>query len=113
MYEHPEIPSARKLLLPERALHVCPQCDSELVQPVAWSAGGPDRLELTRRCPNCEWAHTGTHEREQVEALEEYLDQGVTEMLADLRRLTYVNMSDEISRFATALDADQILPEDF
>ena len=34
-------------------------------------------------------------------------------MLSDLRRLTQANMAEEIERFAAALDADLILPEDF
>jgi hypothetical protein len=34
-------------------------------------------------------------------------------MLMTLRRLTQTNRSDEIERFAAALLADRILPEDF
>ena len=34
-------------------------------------------------------------------------------MLTDLRRLTQANMTEEIERFAAALNADLILPEDF
>ncbi len=34
-------------------------------------------------------------------------------MLEDLRRLTHVNMNEEINRFIAALRADLILPEDF
>ena len=46
-------------------------------------------------------------------SLEEKLDEGLTEMLSDLRRLTESNMTEDIERFATALHADLILPEDF
>ena len=41
------------------------------------------------------------------------LDDGLAEMLADLKRLTQANMAEEIDRFVTALRADFILPEDF
>ena len=34
-------------------------------------------------------------------------------MLCDLQRLTQANMAEEIERFVAALNADQILPEDF
>jgi hypothetical protein len=34
-------------------------------------------------------------------------------MLRDLQRLTQANMADQIERFAQALHADHILPEDF
>jgi hypothetical protein len=98
---------------PPRALHVCPRCDSPLVQPVAWNEATESRWELVLECPNCAWSEAGTFERRQVEALEEQLDEGLTGMLEDLRRLTRVNMNDEIERFVAALQADLILPEDF
>jgi hypothetical protein len=95
-------------------LHVCPKCESDLVQPVAWSeatqAGGWD---LTLECPNCWWCESGTYGPEQVESLEEQLDDGVTALLRDLQRLTHANMADQIDRFIDALRADVILPEDF
>lgn len=96
-----------------QGLHVCRHCDSELVQPIAWSEAPGHRWELTLQCPNCGWAEVGTYDREQVEALEERLDDGLAEMLDDLRRITQVNMSEEIDRFAAALQAGFILPEDF
>ena len=52
-------------------------------------------------------------DQDQVDALEEHLDDGLTDMLSDLRRLTQANMTEEIERFAAALNADLILPEDF
>ena len=53
------------------------------------------------------------HDREQVDRLEEKLDDGLAEMLADLQRLTQANMAEDIDRFSSALHADHILPEDF
>ncbi len=94
-------------------LHVCPVCDCELVQPVCWSETADHRWELTLECPNCGWLEDGVYEREQIDRLEEKLDDGLAEMLADLKRLTQANMAEEIDRFITALHADFILPEDF
>jgi hypothetical protein len=94
-------------------LHICRQCDSELVQPVAWSEAAGDRWELTLECPNCWWTADGLYTREQINELEERLDDGLTEMLGDLKRLAHANMADEIDRFSRALHADMILPEDF
>ena len=96
-----------------RGLHVCPQCDCELVQPVAWSESSECKWELILSCPNCEWASEGIYNEAQVHALEEQLDQGLEDMLRDLQRLTQANMADQIERFVSALRADQILPEDF
>jgi hypothetical protein len=97
----------------EHGLHICRHCDSELVQPVCWSETSDHRWELTLECPNCGWTEDGVFEREQLDQLEEKLDDGLAEMLADLKRLTQANMADEIDRFVSALNADHILPEDF
>ena len=67
MNQNPNRHSVRRIVLPSgRAievvrfhdepdtatdLHVCPQCDSELVQPIAWGeAGNPEMPPGTRRC---------------------------------------------------------------
>jgi hypothetical protein len=94
-------------------LHVCPECDSQLVQPIDWSEAPQGFWELLLQCPNCFWTDEGVFDQDQVDELEEYHDDGVTEMLSDLRRLTQANMTEEIERFSSALNADLILPEDF
>jgi hypothetical protein len=96
-----------------RDLHACAPCGSQLVQPLAWAEAGEGRWELTLECPNCGWTEAGAFEREQIERLEEHLDDGLAEMLDDLQRLTQANMTGELDRFAAALQADLILPEDF
>jgi hypothetical protein len=96
-----------------QGLHICPECDCELVQPVDWAEAPQGLWELVLQCPNCFWVDEGVFEQEEVDALEERLDDGLTEMLSDLRRLTRANMCEEIERFAAALNADLILPEDF
>ncbi|MHB8658907.1 MAG: hypothetical protein ACYC91_13310 [Solirubrobacteraceae bacterium] len=132
MSDHHDSHSVRRIILPsgrsievvrfhdsearqEIALHVCPNCDSDLVQPTAWTESDAlqGRWELTLECPNCWWAHAGIFSRIEVERLEDRLDEGLADMLGDLRRLTQANMVDEIDRFLAALDADLILPEDF
>jgi predicted RNA-binding Zn-ribbon protein involved in translation (DUF1610 family) len=94
-------------------LHVCPACGSELVQPIEWGEMSDDRWELTLHCPNCDWARRDIYDHDRVMQLEERLDDGVAAILGDLRRLASANMADEIDRFASALQADLILPEDF
>jgi hypothetical protein len=98
---------------PQLRLHVCPDCRCELVQPIDWSEAPHGLWELLLQCPNCFWSGEGLYTQEQVDTLEEHLDDGLTDMLSDLRRLTQANMSEEIERFASALAADLILPEDF
>ena len=96
-------------------LHVCPQCESDLVQPMAWAErpGSANMWELALECPNCWWHHCGAYSGSDVAALEETLDEGVSAILRDLQRLTHANMADQIDRFVEALQADLILPEDF
>jgi hypothetical protein len=94
-------------------LHVCRACACELVQPTSWIEGPDERWELTLECPNCWWTADGVFSREQIHELEERLDDGLGEMLDDLKRLSHANMADQIERFVGALQTDLILPEDF
>jgi len=96
-----------------RELHVCPSCDSELVQPSDWSPHADGRFAMTLECPNCGWWETGVYERAQVEQLEDRLDEGLIALLEDLHRLTHANMASDVDRFIEALNFDLILPEDF
>ena len=94
-------------------LHICPDCSCHLVQPLDWHEAPRGFWELTLHCPNCGWHDEGVFDQDQVDALEEHLDEGLTSMLSDLRRLTTSNMAEEIERFTAALEADLLLPEDF
>jgi hypothetical protein len=96
-----------------QCLHICPQCDSELVQPVEWGDAGDERWELALHCPNCHWRHTGIFRGDQLAALEDKLDSGFDKLLHDLRQLRAANLADEIDRFVAALATGLILPEDF
>lgn len=96
-----------------RPLHICRQCGAPLVQPVAWAETEDERWELELTCPNCGLVTTGTFTQAEVEELEDRLEEGLSEMLADLHRLAQANMTDEVERFIAALTANVILPEDF
>src|SRR3954464_11264347 len=94
-------------------LHLCGTCDSNLVFPVEWDEAGATHWEVTLRCPNCEWTGTGVFEQSVVERFDEELDRGTEALVRDLKRLMHANMEEEIDRFTSALQDDQILPEDF
>jgi hypothetical protein len=98
---------------PRPGLHLCPECGSELVQPVSWSEREDGDWELALECPNCWWTRQGIFNQSQVHELEERLDDGLAKMLEDLKRLTHANMAEQIDRFAAAINADLIVPEDF
>jgi RNase P subunit RPR2 len=96
-----------------RDLHVCPECESQLVSPVAWEEAARSQWEVSLRCPNCEWADTGTFGEELIQRFDETLDRGTEALVADLRRLSRANMEDDVERFVAALNAEYVLPEDF
>ncbi len=70
-------------------------------------------MEVSLRCPNCEWTGTGVFDQDSVERFDEELDRGTNALLAGLKRLVEANMEDTIERFVSALEVDAILPEDF
>src|SRR4051794_12679693 len=94
-------------------LHLCPECDRDLVYPVEWEEASPTHWEVQLRCPNCEWNTVGLYDQETVDRFDEELDLGTEALLRDLKRLTRANMEDEIERFSSALGSDHILPMDF
>jgi hypothetical protein len=95
------------------ALHVCASCDSSLVQPEWWeeTTGGAWRVQL--RCPNCELRREGVYPQGIVDAFDEQLNEGSDELTVLYRRLVRDNLVAEMDRFAGALRAGAILPEDF
>ena len=98
---------------PIRDLHLCPECDRDMVYPVEWEETSPTHWEVLLRCPNCEWSGTGVFEQNTVERFDEELDRGTEALVRDLKRMMHANMEDEIERFVLALDGDHIVPDDF
>ena len=94
-------------------LHACPACNSALVYPTDWAPASDRRWQVALRCPECEWNGGGTYSQEVVDRLDEVLERGTESVLEDLNILVRANMEDQIDRFASALSADHILPEDF
>ena len=97
----------------QQDLHVCVECDSELVYPVQWEEAGPENWSVLLHCPNCDVFREGVFTQDNVELFDEELDRGADALARDYKRLMRANMADEIDRFVGALDAGAILPEDF
>ncbi len=94
-------------------LHVCPECEQHLVYPVEWDEHDELTWEVSLRCPNCEWSTIDLYAQDVVDRFDEQLDRGTETLVRDLKRLTRANMEEEVERFARALAAGAILPEDF
>jgi hypothetical protein len=98
---------------PHQDLHVCLDCDSELVYPIEWEEAGPENWSVVLHCPNCDISREGVFSQDNVELFDEELDRGADTLARDYKRLMRANMADEIDRFVGALTAGAILPEDF
>jgi hypothetical protein len=94
-------------------LHICPECDKQLVYPVEWEEASATHWEVQLRCPNCEWLTVGLYDQETVDRFDEHLDDGTEALVRDLKRLTRANMEEEVERFSSALSSDGIWPMDF
>ena len=108
-----EAPAPARGPEPVADLHICPECDRELVYPVEWEEASPTHWEVVLRCPSCEWTEVGTYDQATVDRFDEKLDDGTDVLIQDLARLTQANMEEEAERFVSALGADAIWPEDF
>ena len=95
-------------------LHVCPQCNSAMVQPTRWEqADERGHWHLWRRCPECEWRNDGIHGEAEIDAYDEALDRGTEILAEDLRTIARENMERVTETFAAALAADLITADDF
>ena len=98
---------------PHQDLHLCVECQSDLVYPVQWEEAGPENWAVLLHCPNCDVFREGVFTQENVELFDEELDRGADVLARDYKRLMRANMAEEIDRFVGALGAGAILPEDF
>jgi hypothetical protein len=98
---------------PWAKLHMCPACERDLVNPTGWEEADSSTWAVDLRCPNCGWTGAGTFDDETIERFDRELDRGTDSIRADLAQLTRANMEEATERFAKALEADLILPEDF
>jgi hypothetical protein len=108
-----EAPAAHPQPGVDTDLHVCPECTSELVYPVAWEEADESHWSITLRCPNCEWGEDGVFAQDDCDRFDDELERGTDALTRDYKRLMTANLADEIERFAHALEVDAILPMDF
>jgi hypothetical protein len=94
-------------------LHVCPNCSSDLVQPVEWEPAGDDAWSVLLRCPECEVFQAGAFTQPELDAYDVELDRGEALLRVAYLQVSTENMAAEIEAFAQALGAGAVLPEDF
>jgi hypothetical protein len=97
----------------DEGLLVCGACRSTLVYPADCEEDGPDHWCIELKCPECGGHKWARFDVGMLDALDRDLDRAQAEIEADLACLTRANMADYVTRFASALDAGAIEPEDF
>lgn len=107
---------ARASVLPtdHDAIQVCPSCRLPFVVPgEIREVVGVDRVRLDLGCANCEWTETCVKHDSELVSLDVALDRSFADLLWTLEVVWIANEEAAIGRFAKALEADAILPEDF
>ena len=97
-----------------RDLHICDRCRTPFVVPVSILDVHDDGhyvVELS--CANCEASSLCVQDEASLEALDYELDRSLLAMQEALDTLVLADELERIDRFAEALQADLILPEDF
>lgn len=95
-------------------LHLCPDCRLPFVVPgEVHEVVSAARVKLELTCTNCEWTTTAVHDDHELTALDLQLDRSFADLLWTLEIVWTANEEAAIGRFAAALGAGAILPEDF
>jgi hypothetical protein len=96
----------------DRDLSRCPSCGSCFVHPVRWEER-TDGFAVLLRCPECERLEESVFDDETLERFETALDAATEALVLDHRALSLSNLGEEVERFAAAIHAGHVLPEDF
>src|SRR3954452_24199669 len=95
-------------------LHYCRACDRPFVVPASvLDVVGDDRYLVELECMNCGTVIVETHGEQVLEDLDRELDRQTADMHSALELWEVTRFVEEINAFATALQEDHLLPEDF
>jgi len=67
------------------ALHICPECLSDLVYVRQWLKAPNGEVAIDRRCPDCEWTHMGICDAAELDELDTVLAGADEMMVSHLR----------------------------
>lgn len=101
-------------MLRKQQLTRCATCKLESVVPLMdESHETATGWHITLRCTSCFEVREVDVTQESADAFDTALDKQSRELTAAIRRWAHDNMQDYVNRFARALEADAIHPEDF
>lgn len=92
---------------------ICPQCYSDLVQPVDAGAMVDGKVTLTLRCPECHHRSTVQFSWDEARRFGRVFAAGKANLRAAHADIQRENFSDEVDCFVLALASDLIGPDDF
>lgn len=92
---------------------ICPQCYSDLVQPMDAGAQQNGNVLLTLRCPECHHFSTAEFTWEEARKYGRVFAAGKAILRAAHADLAKENFRDELDCFVLALASDLIGPDDF
>jgi hypothetical protein len=94
-------------------LHVCPNCGSVLVQPVARTEPRRGLWDVTLRCPECERFLEARCDAAALRRYEQELERGLATLRRDMDEYARLSFEEDVARFVAALQSDAIMPMDF
>jgi hypothetical protein len=95
-------------------LHVCRACGKPFIVPLSIvDILDADRYIVELWCANCDRSSLSAHYDGELEQLDRELVRTTAQIRAALEVIETVDELVRVDRFAEALHADQILPEDF
>ncbi len=95
------------------AVHTCRRCSSSLVQPIEWNRLDERSWEVVVRCPECWESYPVVLDQDDVNEFSYFLESAFKTMLDAIKELDHEAFEADCERFATALWANHVLPEDF
>lgn len=97
---------------PRRLVH-CPECGSDLVNPVEWHESDDTHWWIRLRCGDCGDKREVIVSDDEAERLDRDLQPGITKIAATAIRLERQRMRADLATLTTALERDLIAPDDF
>lgn len=104
----------RTVAMAKSGLHICPACNSNLVQPIRRERTARSGYwRLWRHCPDCGWGCESIHETLQLNAYDRVLKAGTKALEKELEQRELEGIREIAETFSAALEADLITADDF
>lgn len=97
----------------DRGLIHCPECMSNVVNPVRWHESDDTHWWIRVRCGNCGRVREVIASDDEAQRLDRELRPGIAEIAAALTKREQQRMRADLATLTRALECDLIAPDDF